>query len=177
MRMVKILNTRKLIGFFAVSALCFAGALPASAQYMRDITKNKTSNENAADAGNGVIYNPYVGQSAQREIYESQTAPQVEDIPVPQMELGNALMRDFLEKSRNRQINPTQLDANAPSRNELPPVTSLPDDPIKYCEKYEQDNPQQEDVQAYMESFLHERIKPISQMRIIVPRTCLNKVR
>jgi hypothetical protein len=170
-----------------------AFAQPANAQYMRELKKddsastvpsgqyNPEQSENQSGQSPALTYNPYIPPSVQRSQQEraaqqQQSSQQTRSSAPTQFDLGSALLEDFTRKSMSNTLNSTELDANAPRRENLVSLSALPDDPISYCEDYESQNPQTKDLQAYMETFLHERIKPVSQMNIITPKSCLRKV-
>jgi hypothetical protein len=170
-----------------------AFAQPANAQYMRELNKGEDSsnvpsgqynpgqNESQSEQSPALTYNPYIPKSVQRSQGERDAQQQERSqsrtpLGSNQFDLGSALLEDFAKKSQLRGQDLTAWDPNAPRRENLVDLSALPNDPTGYCEDYESNNPQTQDLQAYMETFIHERIKPISQMNIMTPKSCLRKV-
>tara|TARA_R110002124_G_scaffold287216_2_gene471651 strand:+ start:71672 stop:72556 length:885 start_codon:yes stop_codon:yes gene_type:complete len=170
---------------------------PAHAQYMRELNKDKNTpelpsgqynpeqgqgqNANAEGQSRALTYNPYIPKSVQSVPQEQATknannSTSASSSEPSQFDLGSALLEDFARKSVSNGLSSTELDRSAPRREDLVSLSALPNDAITYCEEYEANNPATKDLQAYMETFLHERIKPISQMNIITPKSCLRKV-
>lgn len=182
MRIMKPLNLlRYSFMAFGAFSLLMISASTASAQYIRELNKDGEG----SSAQDSVIYNPYIPQSTQEEIYRRVQPQQQQEqqqqglgYSTPeQQEFGDAIYREFTQSFQTYRQNSHKVDPSAPQMSQLTPISTIPDDPMAYCKQYESKNPQQEDVQSYLENFMHERIKPVSQMRLTVPKSCLSKVK
>jgi|GEM_PF-3512461 len=157
--------------FCAVSILC----APASAQYLRDFSKDKKPEQAApVPERTAPIYTPYTGQQqqAQPEQQYDDNAPIYE-----QMNISNAIMRSFAQDAVRSGTDRNALDPSAPALRDLPSIQAIPDDPTQYCNEYDEKNPSTFFSKTASESFLSERIKPVGQMNVNLTKSCLNKVK